>query len=83
MTSEHSKEGREVVAHLIDSKAVDFEAIGRALAQFGPTASIDGDGEDVFCATMRRFVRVLRLPDVTSELEQLVALRAATSELRT
>jgi hypothetical protein len=51
---------REVVAALVETKAVDFEAIGKALATFGPTMALDMDFEDGFCGTMRTFVRVFR-----------------------
>jgi hypothetical protein len=51
---------REVVAALIETKAIDFEAVGGALASFGPTLALDGDLEDFFCGTMRYFVRVFR-----------------------
>jgi hypothetical protein len=51
---------REVVKTLTETKAVDFDAIGRALAQFGPTAALDFDYEPVFCGTMRYFVHVYR-----------------------
>jgi hypothetical protein len=58
---------REVVRTLTETKAVDFEAIGRALAQFGPTAALDFDYEPIFCGTMRYFIHVYRvtpgLPD--------------------
>lgn len=77
-----SNSGRELVAHLIETKAVDFEAIGRALGQFGASAAVDWDGEDIFCGTMRRFVNVFRLADLGSELEQLADLRVAAAELR-
>ena len=52
------------------------------LAQFGPSAALTMDGDDVFCGTMRRFINVYRLPDPTTGLEQLSALRAASDELR-
>jgi len=51
---------REVVAALNETKAVDFEAIGRALAQFGPTAALDFDYEPIFCGTMRYYTHVFR-----------------------
>jgi len=82
MGTEETAHGRAVVERLIESKAIDFEAIGRALAEFGPSAALTMDGDDVFCGTMRRFVNVYRLADITSELEQLSALRAASGELR-
>ena len=52
------------------------------LAQFGPSAALTMDGDDVFCGTMRRYINVYRLPDPTTGLEQLSALRAASDELR-
>jgi hypothetical protein len=52
---------REVVKALTETKAVDFEAIGRALAQFGPTAALDLDYEPIFCGTMRYFIHVYRV----------------------
>lgn len=55
-----SGKDREVVAALIETKAVDFEAIGNTLAAFGPTLALDGDFEDGFCGTMRYFIRVFR-----------------------
>ena len=32
---------REIVQALIETKAVDFDAIGRAVSEFGPTAALD------------------------------------------
>jgi len=49
---------REIVETLLETKAVDFEAIGKALAKFGPTMALDMDYEDGFCGTMRYFVHV-------------------------
>jgi len=52
---------REIVSALIESKAVDFEAVGSALARYGPSAVLNLDFEDVFCGTMRTYVRVYRV----------------------
>jgi hypothetical protein len=57
-----SEREREIIKTLVDTKAVDFDAIGRSLAQFGPTAAFDLDYEPVYCGTMRYWVHVLRLP---------------------
>ena len=51
---------REVVETLTETKAIDFEAIGKALAQFGPTAALDLDYEPIFCGTMRYYVHLYR-----------------------
>ena len=56
----HARE-REVVETLTETKAVNFEAIGRALAQFGPSAALDLDYEPIFCGTMRYYIHVYRV----------------------
>jgi hypothetical protein len=53
---------REIVQTLIDTKAVDFQAIGSAVAQYGPTAALDYDYEPVFCGTNRFYVHIVQLP---------------------
>jgi hypothetical protein len=53
---------REIVSSLIETKAIDFEAIGKVLAEFGPTMALDMDYEDGFCGTMRTFFHCYRLP---------------------
>ncbi len=72
---------REIVTTLVDSKSVDFGAIGAAFAKVGPGAAFQLDGEDVFCGTMRRFIRVFRLRDSMVELEGLAELRQVSEEL--
>jgi hypothetical protein len=56
-----NQDEREIVTTLLESKAVDFEAIGNTLARVGPSAALTLDYEDVFCGTMRTFVHVYRL----------------------
>ncbi len=57
-----SEREREIVKTLTETKAVDFEAIGRSLAKFGPTAALDFDYEPIFCGTMRYYIHLYRLP---------------------
>jgi hypothetical protein len=53
---------REIVKMLTETKAVDFDAIGKAVAKFGPTAALDFDYEPWFCGTMRFYVHLYRFP---------------------
>jgi hypothetical protein len=53
---------REIVQSLIETKAVDFDAIGRAVSEFGPTAALDYDYEPIFCGTNRFYVHIVQLP---------------------
>ncbi len=77
-----SETEREIVKTLLDTAAVDFKAIGEALSRYGPSAATALDFEDVFCGTMRRFVRVFRLAgEVQVPLEELARLREVSGEL--
>jgi hypothetical protein len=76
---------REVVSSLIESKAVDFAAIGAAIAKYGPSVALTPDGEDWFCGTMRMFIRFYRIPDPIGpivRIQDLAALREVGRELR-
>jgi len=84
--SKLSGEEQEIYSTLLDTGAVNFEAIGSALARFGPKAAIDLDGDDVFCLTMKRFLHLFRLPyrlpGGPLDVEQLAGLRDLGRELR-
>lgn len=53
---------RDIVKMLTETKAVDFEAIGKAVAKFGPSASLDFDYEPMICGTMRFYIHLYRFP---------------------
>jgi hypothetical protein len=54
---------RDIVKRLLDSKAVDFNAIGKAVSELGPElALLDEPGDHCFCGTMRLFVHLYRFP---------------------
>ncbi len=67
---------REIVQELLDSGAVNFQAIGATVAKYGPSIALDGWGDDWFCGTMRMFIRVYRLPGPIGPLGDIAALRA-------
>ncbi len=71
----------EVVNALLASKAVNFEAIGATVAKYGASAAVTLDYEDVFCGTMRRFIRLYRIADAGSPVEDLPGLQGVSSEL--
>ncbi len=75
---------QDVVKKLLDTKAVDFKAIGEAVATMGPSLSLADEPWDGFCGTMRTFVHVYVLPGVHTNpgVENLGALRGATKELQ-
>lgn len=75
---------QDIVRQLLDAKAVDFDAIGRTIAEIGPAISLADEPWEDFCGTMRGFIRVYRLtPNVSGGiLENLSALRNVSEELQ-
>jgi hypothetical protein len=71
----------KIVTALIETKAVDFQAIGNAFAEHGASATLALDGEDFFCGTMRRFIRIYRINDPSVPVEQLGELQQLKSEI--
>lgn len=66
---------REIVQDLLDSGAVNFQAIGATVSKFGPSVALDGWGDDWFCGTMRMFIRLYRLPGPIGPLGDIGVLR--------
>ena len=72
---------QEVVGQLLESKAIDFEAIGNTIARLGPQLAMTDEPWESFCLTMRMMIWVFRFPGPRGPFEQLEALRAESSEL--
>jgi hypothetical protein len=77
---------QEIVKKTLDSKAVDFAAIGKVIAELGPSVSLADEPWEVFCGTMRFFIRHYIVnfhgPLGGGPVENLGALRAAAGEIR-
>jgi hypothetical protein len=52
---------QEIVGQLLETKAVDFDAIGKAFAQSGPSLALADEPWESFCGTMRGFIRLFIL----------------------
>jgi hypothetical protein len=81
MPNQPTNSTNDVVKALLDAKAVNFEAIGTVVAKYGASAVTSLDYEDVFCGTMRRYIRVYRIQEVGSEVEDLPALGSVGAQL--
>ena len=51
---------QEIVKKLLETKAIDFNAIGKTIAEIGPGISLADEPWDVFCGTMRTFLALSR-----------------------
>jgi len=75
---------QEIVKKLLDAKTVNFEAVGKVIAEVGPSLSLADEPWDGFCGTMRTFFHCLIIrPGVGSvNVEDLGGLRSSAGELR-
>lgn len=73
---------QQVVQQLLDTKAVDFGAIGDAFKTMGPSLALMDEPWEGFCGTMRYFVHVYRLTGLNNPVENLGELQNATKELQ-
>lgn len=70
---------REIVSTLLDTGAVNFEALGKTVAAIGPKSVLmDDDGWIRFCGSDMRIYR-WRRPRL--ELEELIVLRDIVRDL--
>ena len=53
---------RDIVKRLLDSKAVDFNAISKVVSEMGPTLALADEPWEGFCGTMRTFIHLYRIP---------------------
>ena len=75
---------QDVVKKLLDTKAVDFAAVGKTVAELGPALSLADEPWEGFCGTMRTFFHcyIIRVFPEASSVENLGELRGAAGELQ-
>jgi hypothetical protein len=74
-----------IVKTLLETKAVDFNAVGKAVAQLGPALSLADEPWEGFCGTMRTFFHCYVLNggiNPVNTVDNLKALSAAAAELK-
>lgn len=75
---------QEIVKKMLETKAIDFNAIGKTVAELGPAVSMLDEPWDVFCGTMRTFLRlyILNPGNFGGGVENLGGLRDIAGELK-
>lgn len=73
---------QEIVKAVLESKAVDFGAIGKLAAQIGPSLALADEPWETFCGTMRIFIRIFILNPHGGPLGDLAQFRDIASELK-
>ena len=72
---------QEIVKKLLDSKAVDFNAIGKIVSEVGPSLALADEPWEGFCGTMRYFIHIFRVNDPLVPISSLPELSAVSREL--
>ena len=78
----NSEQRKQVVKQLLETKAVDFAAVGRVIAEVGPSISLAEEPGDYFCGTNRIFFHVYKVFGPATPIENLGELAANAEELR-
>ncbi len=78
----NSEQHKQLVKKLLDTKAVDFAAIGKVVAELGPSLSLAEEPGDFFCGTNRIFIHVYRVFNPGVQIEDLGELAAKARELQ-
>jgi hypothetical protein len=78
----NSEQHKQLVKKLLDAKAVDFAAIGKVVAEAGPSLSLSDEPGDWFCGTNRIFVHIYRVFSPGLPVEDLGQLAATARELQ-
>jgi len=78
----NSDQHRQIVRQLLESKAVDFNAIGKVVAEVGPSLSLAEEPGDFFCGTNRIFIHIYRVFNPGNPVENLGELAVNAQELR-
>lgn len=72
----------DIVRKVIDSKAVDFNAIGKIVAEVGPSLALGEEPWEGICGTMRHFIRIYQIAGPNVPVESLGELGSAASQIR-
>jgi len=78
----NSEQHKQLVKKLLDTKAVDFAAIGKVVAELGPSLSLAEEPGDFFCGTNRIFIHVYRVFNPGVQIEDLGELAAKARDLQ-
>ncbi|HTD95540.1 MAG TPA: hypothetical protein VK627_01370 [Edaphobacter sp.] len=73
---------KQIVKKVLETKAVDFNALGKVVSELGPALSLADDDGINFCATMRFFIRINRIETPGFPVERLGDLNVAAREFQ-
>jgi hypothetical protein len=78
----NSEQHKQIVKKLLDAKAVDFAAVGKIVAEVGPSLSLADEPGDWFCGTNRIFFHIFKVPGPRGPVDNLPDLALKAPELQ-
>ncbi len=75
---------KEIAKAVMEAKVVNFEALGKTVAQLGPQLASQADQWANCCGTLRSVIRIFRLPPFgprIPELDRLERLEGLDKQL--
>ncbi len=78
------KDAKDVAKRVMKAEVINYEALGKTVAQLGPELALMDDPWENFCGTMRYYIRIFRLPPIgpgIPELDRLERLEGLDQEL--
>ncbi len=65
------KDSKDIAKFVLDTKVIDYDALGNTVAKLGPELAMLDDPWENFCGTMRYYIRIFRLPPVDPRIPEL------------
>lgn len=78
----NTRSHQEIVKKVLDAKAIDFAAVGKMVAELGPSVSLADEPWDLFCGTMRTFFHCYVINPPSVAVENPAQVGAAAGALR-
>ncbi len=65
------KDQNDIARTVMKANVVNFEALGKMVAELGPQLTTMDDPWENFCGTMRYFIRIFRMPPIGPGIPEL------------
>lgn len=78
------KDSKNIAKFVLEANVINYDALGKTIAKLGPELIYLDEPWETFCGTMKYYIRIYRLPQINTriqELEGLDALRALDKQL--
>ena len=78
------KNVKDITKRVMEAKVINYDALGKTVAELGPELALLDDPWENFCGTMRYYIRIFRLPPIgprIPEMDRLERLEGLDKQL--